>query len=84
MTIGQLKYKQSKFAEAIDYFYRSVISFEKYFPTDHIKIVNGLEWIASMKCFLIDEKVLPPDHQDIGKSLCNISITVTNVSINLN
>jgi hypothetical protein len=43
MTIGQLKYKQSKFAEAIDYFYRSVISFEKYIPTDHIKIVNDLK-----------------------------------------
>ena len=25
-----------------------------------------------LKCFLIREKVLPPNHQDIGKSLSNI------------
>ena len=28
--------------------------------------------IYELKCFLIREKVLPPDHQDIGKSLSNI------------
>jgi hypothetical protein len=31
-----------------------------------------LSLIYELKCFLILEKVLPPDHEDIGKSLSSI------------
>ncbi|CAF3154645.1 unnamed protein product [Rotaria sp. Silwood2] len=129
MDIGNIRFKQRKYDQAIDCYQQSVALLNEYHSDDHIKIAEGLEWIAfilnqseenddsakyleprlrvreaslspenltivktlsvfsvvqesrheyelslayELKCFLIRKKILPPDHQDIGISLCNI------------
>jgi tetratricopeptide (TPR) repeat protein len=87
--IGFVWSQKQSYDRAIEFYDESLRVSETNFPPGELSIVSSLCKLGEvqrtqhryehslayeLKCFLIREKVLPPNHQDIGNSLNNIGV----------